>query len=165
MTKKWRYVTPQTVIDSANLQTDEDFTNAQLGFFFNEGISDMNIQLNLNMPLLDLSASPLPTAYTLEKVYNILPDVYMMSAMQYYVSYAIKAQDSSNNEAELFWQKYMNIITQMKGSTDDFIDYTDPETGQNNSDYGGISQSAYEMSFEGSPYVNYDYTLKSPLDE
>ena len=151
---KWQFTTPREVINSCNLQTDEDFTDEQLGNFFNEGIADMNVSLNLNMPLLVLE-SPQDGDFTLDDTYTVLPRLYMMSAMQYYVSYAIKAQDSSSTEAEYFWQKYLRTIQNMQGKTDEFIFGDGSEGSPDNSQYAGSSKGYEEYDFTGNPYATH----------
>lgn len=150
---KWKYITPRQVVNDANLQTDEVFTDEQLGNFFNQCIGDMNVRLGINMPILQLGTYQ-GDGFTLDKVYTVLPDVFMTSAVQYYVSYAIKAQDSSNNEAELFFQKYLMMIDYMQSMVDSFINYQDPEQGIDNSQYGGISSNGYEYDLTGNPYLD-----------
>ena len=117
----YRYLTPKSIMDASNIQTDENFTDAQLYVFFNQAISDMNNRLNINLPLITFPATGIAGEFLITTTYTPLPDIFMMSAVLYFMSYAIKAQDSSSVEAETFFQKYLSSIEDMKSKVALFL--------------------------------------------
>ena len=142
----FQYIAPRVVINASNIQTDENFTDIQLSGFFNQAISDMNLRLNINLPLVVFPSTGAIGEFTLDNAYSPLPAQYMMSAVLNYVSYAIKAQDSSSVEARDFFEKYLGNISFMEGKTSSFL------TGDN-AIYAGTESNYAEVDFTGN-YFN-----------
>ena len=153
------YVTPKVIADSANNQTDETFTVEQLVFFFNQAISDMNLTLEVQMPTI-LSVSDNLNDFTYERLYTVLPERYMRSTVQYYMSYAIKAQDSSSIEAQMFWDRYLRSVEAMKGKMDriltgDNAQYLTPDL---------IGGESFVMDLTGNVFGNSNSELNLPYN-
>lgn len=118
---------PTEIAKLSDSYTDEMVMSGQVLHFFNGGISFINTELSTNLPMTDNAGQD----------YTALSDSWLNQIVGNYISWGIKMQDGSLNEAREYKDMFMRAILALEdvmyGPNDDgsggaiAVEFLDPE--------------------------------------
>lgn len=121
-----------TLIDSINLDTDENFDDADVILFINDAIARINTECQANFPFISET----------DEEYTALPDKWIMMLFKPFASAKIKQNDSSQFEYQDFYSIFDNNLNRFKQFYSIPQEYLDEEA---------ISKVGF-IDFSQSPY-------------
>lgn len=105
------------LIDSINLDTDENFEEEDVLVFINDGIARINIECNANFPFISEE----------DVEYTALPKKWIMMLIKPYASAKIKQNDSSQFEYIDYYSIFDNNLSRFKQFYEIPDEYKDEE--------------------------------------
>lgn len=105
-------MTLREIINSINLFTDENFSDAQIIILANRGISRINTTCGTHFPDY--------TSATMD--YNYFPADWQRDLIGNYVAYGIKMNDTSRSEASDYLEEFYRILGEFKQNLGKLVD-------------------------------------------
>lgn len=127
----------QKIINNSNLYTDENLEDSSMLSFANSAIAKINTTCKTNFPEF---------ASTVED-YTSFPDKWLMSMISPFMSYSVKVNDSSLNEADRFFQSFMIELDKFENQIYDMT-----ENYENGDTTNGINPELIDEDGNGGIY-------------
>ncbi len=96
---------------AANSYTDENYSNSVMMAYANEGIGQINAELDCNLPFITSTTAN----------YTALSETYLRLLIIPYICYSIKMNDSSVTEAAFYENKFQLGLIKLRNNKDSAI--------------------------------------------